>query len=210
MTEGKITTIQTLENIDLDKPFICMLNLKGSHPWFAITKDGYYTNYQIKTLQLLKIPFEVKVKEHNAIIWDEYVDGSTFSFLEELYPLRKENKFVKTISASIWGSLCKGAISERFEHQFTKEMLPYYVTSDYNKGIVKLNFYGRPYKFATARLKTFLWSYSRFRFINDYLLPVKNAGYDIYHINVDAFITDCNEDEIIKLVNYGKYHSPRF
>ena len=204
LTVGKVTTITSLKELNKDKPYICKLNVTGYHPFFAKTEDGYYTNYQIKLMKLLNIAYTVDQVENNAMIWDDYVDGSTFSYMEELYNMRETNPYVKAISASTWGTLCKGCESERDFKEYKEEWAKYFVSLDQNKGIVKLNFYDREYKFCTARLKTFLWSYARYRLVKDFLLPLINAGKQIHFINIDAFITDCKENEISDYVKFGR------
>jgi hypothetical protein len=124
--------------------------------------------------------------------------------MEELYNMRETNPYVKAISASTWGTLCKGCESERDFKEYKEEWAKYFVSLDQNKGIVKLNFYDREYKFCTARLKTFLWSYARYRLVKDFLLPLINAGKQIHFINIDAFITDCKENEISDYVKFGR------
>lgn len=199
-----VGTITTITEIDKSKLGIYKLNIKGSHFLFKRT-DGYYTSYHIEILDLLKIKYELAEGE-NAIIWDEWITGNdAFDYMNDLYEMKNNgNKYVKGIMNSTWGILSREKVTQIPLEDVTEKMKPFVVSIDIQNFTALVNLDGvndkvkipRPYKFVTARIKTFITSYVRMFFIKNILFPLHDQGHKIYQINTDGFITSATKEEI--------------
>jgi hypothetical protein len=204
LTVGKICTIEEITDTDITA--IYKLKVHGENILWKDSDNDYYTNYHVKILSRLNIDYELVQEEDNAIIWEHCITGDKlFSYLHDLYELKKKgNKYAKAVINTTWGQLSRH--SEIWlplsKYDPDKDRLR---VKDWNfeKDLVLL----RPttgkgeFKYITGRIKTFILSYTRYRFIKDYLQPTLKAGYNIHLVNTDAFLTNAPAEVVEK---FGK------
>lgn len=191
---GSFVTLKKIE--DTDKPAIYQLKINGSHKYWKNT-GGFYTNYHVKILDLLKISYELLNKDNNALVWDNYVTGDkSFKYLEELYEFKKNgNKYAKDIINTTWGILSREAEWEIPEEDYKASMASRVVRFNFDKQTVTLT-KDTKYRHVTGRLKPFVLSMGRLLMIEDYLLPLEKQNKKIYWVNTDGFITDASEKDV--------------
>jgi hypothetical protein len=192
--EGEFKTLKTIE--DKKKPAIYQLEIKGKHKYWKNT-GGYYTNYHVMILDLLKIEYVLKETENNALVWDSYLTGDkSFNYFHELYEFKKNgNKYSKDIINTTWGILSREAEYEIPEEDYKACMASRVLRFNFERGTVTL-VKDTKYRHVTGRLKPFVLSMTRFLMLRDYLLPLEKQNKKIYWVNTDGFLTDATVDEV--------------
>ncbi|MDP2058149.1 MAG: hypothetical protein Q8J97_00305 [Flavobacteriaceae bacterium] len=203
MRSGEFKTIESLEEI---KNRFGLFKLKVGdcdEQIFKKTKNSFYTHYDMKRMNFLGIKYKLSKEASNAYVYDDdcLIEGEAFfGILRDLYGLKlKGNKEVKIINSRMWGILSQEKsykVSfedvENYPSSKVKKLLP-------DRGLVEIMpDADNPCKFTTARIKTFILSYSKYIFM-DIIQDVVDEGYTVHKINTDGFISNIPEDKMSEI-----------
>ena len=177
---------------------IYKLKILGTHKYWRDTKDNYYNTYHIEILNLLGIEYEID--GNSKWVYNEPVKSSNiFSYFDKLYELKaNNNKFAKMVMSSTWGALSREKAFEVRLEDLKETSLNDIVQIRIDKGYAVLNssLSNEPYKFKTARLKSFLLAYARLFMLKNIVLPLEERGHHVYLVNTDAVVTNANPDQM--------------
>jgi hypothetical protein len=203
---GKPQIIKSL-NFPL-KYGIYKVNITSENPdfykLFSFSKNNYYTHYSLNWCNKYKEKFNIKISllEDNALIYENLAETNKifscwFKHLSKLKVKYPDNKLIKRLMSSLWGSICQYKreffddideldISYKNDKDETEYKLleEIYYKSDCNiktrYSVIKSN---SPYTNCLARLKPFLTSYARLQMAE--MIIEEDIIKDIIRIHTD-------------------------
>ena len=205
MAEGELIDVNANVCVNTsDALYIYKLRILGKSKYFAETEDGYYNSYHIKLLRLLKIKFK-RIGDFKMQYRNPMKSKDMFGYMLKTAEIRKTNPFAKDINNTTWGMLGRKAEFEiptddydavKHHHRLLR--------LDIGRKLIILSSEGQSkYKFETARLKPFITAFARLYVVENILLPLEEAGYNIYQTNTDGFVTDCKPENMSKIYKMG-------
>ena len=208
----QVGTICKLTEINNKQIGIYRLKIKGSpDPFcFRVSGDykftGFYTHYDIKMLEKLKVPFELdQEEENNACVWDksQCAKGSDLfgEFLDQVYE-------AKLTSTGHTKEICKFLISTLYGQliQIDEKEIPLDKLEKYNIDDVKsINIENETFLlkkssfiYDLGRIKAFVYSLSRLT-MGQIVLKLKKKGFKVVKVNTDCIVTDAPEENFNKI-----------
>jgi hypothetical protein len=214
---GKMKTIRSIE--ELDDMFLYSVMLDVDYSNFPYMKDDlnkvYYSNYDVEMFLRVGVKFSIsETGSGNVLYYDrcDCVSGKTVfgNMISELYNIKSSgNKVAGGIMRMIHGVLFQGKYLK-----LNKEKHPEKIIDIIDKAVYhdeKFIYYTDGdllFKSGFARMKLFLYSYTRNHFHKTY---IQDKDYEIFRIYIDSIIIskklpdDLIGDEIGLMKFEGKY-----
>lgn len=203
MMEGKEVNIKTeCGKNDLE---IYNLEILGKHKYWRNSPDNKYNTYQIKILKLLRIPF--RYVGENKMIFSNCLRGDdTFGYMHDIYNKKKEgNPYAKELLIYSWGEFSREKNFTVPISELRKDQMSKVAEFCLEKDLAILQTEGeRKYKHATARIKPFILAFQRWQFLKKVIVPILNAGFEVYKIKTDGVLTNAPENEMAQLHTMGR------
>ena len=158
----------------------------------------YYTNWDIKALDMLKYNYELDNNDINAFVYedDDCLSGKYLfnDYVKKLFDIKTNVcKDIKTVMSMLWGepsSMKKDKINFCDMNKYNPKD---FQSFDQSKGVVYLKDHHQPFNWTFARLTPFMLSSARY-LISQIAVDVIDAGYDIIRIHTDSILTNCPPD----------------
>lgn len=198
--EGTAKNIKSLD--ELKNLFLYSVILEVDYSNFPYMKEQgekvYYSNYDIELFNKAKVPYKIFETTDNNLLYYEKSDCVSCKTLfgnmyKKLYKMKSNgNKVAGQISRLLHGVMFQSNIEripidenlwKNIDRAIKVDNKYIYCTKDGNSSQFKSGF---------ARLKMFLYSYTRLNFYSNY---IHNQDYRIYRIWIDSIITDKPLDE---------------
>lgn len=198
---GEFVTLTQKQSINENFGMFKLELTKYDKRLFRENKSGFYTSYDVKTLDLIGAKYELVNCKKNAYVYenDVLVKGAPFfGYMKDLYKLKLNgNNVVKQINSQTWGLLSEERKWKRHDiENLTESEKEKVVFIDVLRGYAELK-HDKPYRFRVSRIKPFILAFAKSIFIGN---VVKNSlKHNIYKIKTDAVITCASPEEMGKI-----------
>lgn len=169
---------------------------------------GFYTQYDIKTLEKLEYKYVLSDEEVNAFVYEDSdcVSGDFLigDYVRKLFQIKSDTyKPIKKVLSMLWGemsSLKKLKIPlDRMKYHNKADFLNF----DHVEGFVYMKDPTQPYHWTMSRIKPFILSYARYK-ISQYSQGVVEEGYDVIRVHTDSILTNCPPKEMEEFYDIDK------